>query len=183
MHMHTKFTTSPGDNSPSQLAAPLTVGSAEKQPGSKPEAALPTPPSGRSRPLGLQKNWALLRKLHRATLIARQQGLLLPQKPKLEATPDGLAELKQAARQGEIQKARQGLRGGEGLAGLTEFQQLGGHAAPLSPLRERDSKVLSDWFQRDDMVEIEADIASCLLRLLPEPCWEEDPFEFVRDFL
>ncbi|WP_421656026.1 hypothetical protein [Leptothermofonsia sp. ETS-13] len=181
--MHTIFTTSPGDDNPSQLAAPFTVESIGKQPGLKPDVGLSTPPSGRSRPLGLQKNWALLRKLHRATLIARQQGLLLPKKPESEATPDGLAELKQAAEQGEIQKSRLGLRGGEGLTRSTQFTQPGGHAAPLLPLRERDAKVLSDWFQRDDMLEVEADIASCLLRLLPEPCWEDDLFEFVRDFL
>lgn len=57
------------------------------------------------------------------------------------------------------------------------------HSAPLSPLRERDIAVLAVLFQRDDIYDIEADIAKSLLLRLPEPCWEEDPFDFLQEFL
>lgn len=57
------------------------------------------------------------------------------------------------------------------------------HAAPLMPLRERDVKALSNWFELDEIDEIEADIAHNLVWLLPEPCWEDDPFDFLKEFL
>lgn len=60
---------------------------------------------------------------------------------------------------------------------------LADHAAPLAPLRDRDQQALSDFFQRDDMREIEADVTQMLLQLWPEPCWEDDPFAFLQDFL
>ncbi|MBF2027162.1 MAG: hypothetical protein IGS48_10405 [Oscillatoriales cyanobacterium C42_A2020_001] len=57
------------------------------------------------------------------------------------------------------------------------------YADPISPLRERDIQALAVLFQRDDIAMIEADLTQMLLRLLPEPCWEEDGFEFLKEFL
>ncbi|XGV96721.1 MAG: hypothetical protein ACAF41_28860 [Leptolyngbya sp. BL-A-14] len=56
-------------------------------------------------------------------------------------------------------------------------------AEPLSPLRERDLTALSEFFQRDDITVLEADINQRLLLLLPEPCWEDSPFDFLTEFL
>lgn len=53
----------------------------------------------------------------------------------------------------------------------------------LLPLRDRDLKVLVDLFTLDDIDAIETDILTNLNRRPPEPCWEDDPFEFLRDYL
>jgi hypothetical protein len=50
-------------------------------------------------------------------------------------------------------------------------------------LRERDWEALKSLFDRDDGEEIEADIKHKLSWLVPEPCWEDNPFEFLREFL
>jgi hypothetical protein len=50
-------------------------------------------------------------------------------------------------------------------------------------LRERDWEALDSLFDRDDSDEIEAEIKSKLVWLVPEPCWEDNPFEFLREFL
>ncbi len=57
------------------------------------------------------------------------------------------------------------------------------YAIPLTALRERDWKVLAELFDRGDSDEIEADINSNLLLMIPEPCWEDDPFDFLREYL
>jgi hypothetical protein len=57
------------------------------------------------------------------------------------------------------------------------------YAAPLSPLRERDSQALASWFETDKMHEIEADVTRYLLLLWPEPCWDEDLYDFLHDYL
>jgi len=57
------------------------------------------------------------------------------------------------------------------------------HAVPPSSLRDRDIQALSDLFQRDDIHELEADMARYLLLLFPVPYWEDDPFDFLREFL
>ncbi len=57
------------------------------------------------------------------------------------------------------------------------------HAQPISPIRDRDFKELADWFDREDMAEIEEDINHQLLMLFPEPCWEDNHFEFLREHL
>ncbi|MEA5619568.1 hypothetical protein VB711_17225 [Cronbergia sp. UHCC 0137] len=54
---------------------------------------------------------------------------------------------------------------------------------PLTSLRERDWKALTALFERDDSDEIESDIKNNLRWLTPEPCWEDNPFEFLRDYL
>jgi hypothetical protein len=57
------------------------------------------------------------------------------------------------------------------------------YAAPLSPLKERDSQALAGWFETDSMPEIEADVTRYLLLLWPEPCWDEDLYGFLHDYL
>ena len=56
-------------------------------------------------------------------------------------------------------------------------------AAPLAPLWERDIKALDVFFEREDMHDIETDVIRNLLARWPEPCWEDDPFDFLREFL
>ncbi|MCY7323277.1 MAG: hypothetical protein LH660_16110 [Phormidesmis sp. CAN_BIN36] len=56
------------------------------------------------------------------------------------------------------------------------------HAAPLSPLRDRDLVALGEFFDRDDLPNLEQDVNRHLLRLFPEPCWE-DALSFIREFL
>lgn len=56
-------------------------------------------------------------------------------------------------------------------------------AAPVSPLRSRDCIALAELFERDDIHAIEADVSQRLLALLPEPCWEDDVFDFLKEFL
>ncbi len=58
-----------------------------------------------------------------------------------------------------------------------------GHAAPLAPLRERDWTEITLLFDRQDSDEIEADIIEKLSMLHPEPCWDEDPYEFLSEYL
>jgi hypothetical protein len=57
------------------------------------------------------------------------------------------------------------------------------HSPPSNSLRQRDWKALLELFDRDDVDEIEADVHGSLLLLPPEPCWEDDPFDFLREFL
>ena len=57
------------------------------------------------------------------------------------------------------------------------------HAAPLSSLRERDLQALAEMFEPEEASEVEAELVSYLNLMYPEPCWEEDPFDFLRDYL
>lgn len=57
------------------------------------------------------------------------------------------------------------------------------YAPVFTSLRERDWNVLIELFDREDVDEIEADISSSLHWLIPEPCWEDDPFDFLREYL
>lgn len=57
------------------------------------------------------------------------------------------------------------------------------HAEPVTTLRDRDFKELETWFDRPDMSEIEEDVNRHLLMLFPEPCWEDDDFEFLTEHL
>ncbi len=63
------------------------------------------------------------------------------------------------------------------------FMHSGSHASPLMPLRERDLKVLMELFTQEEIEAIEEDILWNLTRRAPEPCWEDDPFSFLRDYL
>jgi hypothetical protein len=57
------------------------------------------------------------------------------------------------------------------------------YTATLIPLRDRDLETLSDLFSLEEIEAIEADILSNLTRRLPEPCWEDNPFDFLQDYL
>lgn len=57
------------------------------------------------------------------------------------------------------------------------------HAAPLMPLRKRDLVVLAEMFEHDQIEAIEADVIRNLLIRWPEPCWEDEPLEFLSDYL
>ncbi|UZQ56162.1 hypothetical protein OOK60_08960 [Trichothermofontia sichuanensis B231] len=76
--------------------------------------------------------------------------------------------------------------GSEGLAkqdGQRSQSSLRSFAVLIAPLRDRDIKALDTLFHYDGIEEVEADIAQVLLTLFPEPCWEDDPFEFLREYL
>ncbi len=60
------------------------------------------------------------------------------------------------------------------------------HAAPLMPLRQRDMQVMAEIFEQaslEAMDAIEADVLAHLAKLSPEPCWEDEPFDFLQDYL
>lgn len=57
------------------------------------------------------------------------------------------------------------------------------HASPLAPLRERDSQALDAFFDSDRIQEITLDIHRYLARMYPEPCWEDEPYEFLRGYI
>lgn len=57
------------------------------------------------------------------------------------------------------------------------------HASPLAPLRSRDRSALDELFERDDLPEISLDIHRCLARIYPEPCWDDNPHDFLHDFI
>lgn len=63
------------------------------------------------------------------------------------------------------------------------LERVGRYANPIAPLRERDLAALVKLFHRTDMYDIEVDVNQMLLQLLPEPCWDEDVFDFLREFL
>lgn len=55
--------------------------------------------------------------------------------------------------------------------------------APLESLRYRDKTALNELFEQKDLEAIILDVVTNLLWLWPEPCWEEDPYEFLEEFL
>ncbi|QLE56765.1 hypothetical protein [Nostoc sp. TCL26-01] len=57
------------------------------------------------------------------------------------------------------------------------------YAPAFTSLKERDRKALIELFDRGDIDDIEADVNSNLLLMIPEPCWEDDPFDFLREYL
>jgi hypothetical protein len=57
------------------------------------------------------------------------------------------------------------------------------YVATAMPLRERDLEVLADLFRQDKIDEMEADVLNNLLRRYPEPCWEDNPMEFLKEHL
>ncbi|MGV0024054.1 hypothetical protein [Phormidesmis priestleyi] len=58
------------------------------------------------------------------------------------------------------------------------------HADPISPLRDRDIAELAGLFDRDDILDLEQNVNHCLIRLFPEPCWEEDDeLSFLKEHL
>ncbi|AFY31215.1 hypothetical protein [Calothrix sp. PCC 7507] len=65
----------------------------------------------------------------------------------------------------------------------TRIMNIEVHAAPSTALRTRDWKALLELFDREDVDEIDADVHGSLRLLPPEPCWEDDPFDFLREYL
>ncbi|MBE9065412.1 hypothetical protein IQ260_01960 [Leptolyngbya cf. ectocarpi LEGE 11479] len=57
------------------------------------------------------------------------------------------------------------------------------HAEPLAPLRQRDEQALEDVFEDTQVEDIIADICTRLKQLHPEPCWDDDPFNFLSGYL
>ncbi|MGF1459437.1 MAG: hypothetical protein ACFBSG_10470 [Leptolyngbyaceae cyanobacterium] len=57
------------------------------------------------------------------------------------------------------------------------------HASPLASLRPRDAAALDDLFEVEDLSDIQLDIHRHLARLYPEPCWEDEPYEFLHGFI
>jgi hypothetical protein len=57
------------------------------------------------------------------------------------------------------------------------------HANPLEPLRPRDGRALDTFFKSDRIQEITLDIHQYLARAYPEPCWEDEPYEFLRGYI
>ncbi|MBW4560882.1 MAG: hypothetical protein KME32_06920 [Mojavia pulchra JT2-VF2] len=57
------------------------------------------------------------------------------------------------------------------------------HTPLITSIAERDWKAMTELFDREDGDEIEADIHTNLLLMTPEPCWGDDPFEFLREYL
>jgi len=56
-------------------------------------------------------------------------------------------------------------------------------AVLVAPLKDRDIKALDTLFHYDGIEDAAADVSQVLLALFPEPCWEDDPFEFLREYL
>lgn len=113
------------------------------------------------------------------------QSVLLRDSYQPQAELDGLYALRQAARLKTLRQ-RTSSRSKVAFAILpntADYGTLDSYAAPLSPLRERDLTALAALFQRDDIYAIEADVSHRLLSLLPEPCWEDDVFAFLQEFL
>ncbi len=65
----------------------------------------------------------------------------------------------------------------------TRIMNIEAYATPLTALRTRDWKALLELFDREDVDEIDADVNGSLRLLPPEPCWEDDPFDFLREYL
>jgi len=73
----------------------------------------------------------------------------------------------------------------EHLPGFWQEHQLevSSYSAQLMPLRERDTAAMDELFEREDVDEIAAEVNQKLLWLYPEPCWEEEPLDFLQDYL
>lgn len=52
-----------------------------------------------------------------------------------------------------------------------------------TPFRQRDQQVMIELFHQEGIEAIEEDIVCNLLWRCPEPCWEDDPFEFLQEYL
>ncbi|MGD1951469.1 MAG: hypothetical protein ACFB14_17755 [Leptolyngbyaceae cyanobacterium] len=57
------------------------------------------------------------------------------------------------------------------------------HADPLAPVRPRDEQALEEFFDDSQLDEIIADVHFRLKQLCPEPCWEDDPFDFLCSYI
>ncbi|MEL6334454.1 MAG: hypothetical protein AAFX51_12935 [Cyanobacteria bacterium J06636_28] len=53
----------------------------------------------------------------------------------------------------------------------------------MAPLRQRDEQALEDMFDDDKIEDIVSDICIRLKQLCPEPCWEDDSFDFLKGYI
>lgn len=83
----------------------------------------------------------------------------------------------------QLQDTGNAVLGGKFMPDSDFFTNHGSHAAPLMPLRDRDLKVLIELFNQDEIDEIEADIIGNLMRRAPEPCWEDEALDFLKEYL
>ncbi|MGK7891239.1 MAG: hypothetical protein AB4042_18070 [Leptolyngbyaceae cyanobacterium] len=56
-------------------------------------------------------------------------------------------------------------------------------APPIMPMHQRDRTILDDLFERDDMSDIHTEITDQLGKMVKEPCWDDDPYHFLSDYL
>ena len=57
------------------------------------------------------------------------------------------------------------------------------HAEPLAPLRQRDEQALEDVFDDSEVEDILTDVCIRLKQLYPEPCWEDELFDFLQEYV
>jgi hypothetical protein len=57
------------------------------------------------------------------------------------------------------------------------------HASPIAPLRARDRQALRAFFECDRIQEITLDIHHYLAHAYPEPCWEDEPYDFLHGYI
>lgn len=57
------------------------------------------------------------------------------------------------------------------------------HASPLAPLRSQDAKALESFFESEHIQETVLDIHRYIARIYPEPCWEDEPYEFLHGLI
>ena len=65
----------------------------------------------------------------------------------------------------------------------SELVELASYASPLAPLNEQDKQALSGFFEQENIEEITTNLNHVLTWLWPEPCWDEEPHEFLKEFL
>ncbi|MEM6252963.1 MAG: hypothetical protein AAF821_08575 [Cyanobacteria bacterium P01_D01_bin.156] len=66
----------------------------------------------------------------------------------------------------------------------TSLASLTVHADPLAPLRQRDELALDEIFgECSTLEEAVDDVYQRLAKFYPEPCWEDEPFEFLESYL
>lgn len=99
------------------------------------------------------------------------------------STNDSTACISELIRLSAKAETPQATKESIGVYAKDEGCELRNYAAPFVPLQERDEKAMEDLFERQDAEEIEANINKCLLWLWPEPCWEDDPFDFLSEYL
>jgi hypothetical protein len=54
---------------------------------------------------------------------------------------------------------------------------------PLSRLRQRDQVVLKTLFSHPETPGHMDEVQQYLRQLWPEPCWEDDPFTFLKGYI
>ncbi|MEO0348512.1 MAG: hypothetical protein AAF282_00510 [Cyanobacteria bacterium P01_A01_bin.15] len=57
------------------------------------------------------------------------------------------------------------------------------YAEPLAPLRAGDALALEEIFNDTQIDERLTDICIRLEQLYPEPCWEDEPYDFLKGYV